>query len=89
MDDRKQSLIDIDKDGKISEKELEMYKKKTSMQRNLAFLSMASILGMALWIGYYAPVERLAALNGLLDLFWVIAGGIVATYMGSEAYARR
>jgi hypothetical protein len=30
--------------------------------------------------------ERLVAMGSLLDLYFITLGGIIATYMGAEAY---
>jgi hypothetical protein len=38
---------------------------------------------------FYVPDERLAKLDGLLELYWIALGGVVGAYVGISAWTKR
>lgn len=81
--------IDIDKDGIVEEYEQKLTMARLKTMRRLAITSMFAICIAAGVIVFYLPEDRLLALGSLLDLFWITCGGIIATYMGSEAWVTK
>ena len=79
--------IDLDGDGEVEQNELDLYIRRRNTQRNFAIVAMASLVIMGAWIGFFATETRLQSIGALLDLFWITMGGIIATYMGAEAYS--
>ena len=80
------SDIDLNHDGIVDEKEMDLNLIKRTTQRRMAIVSLIAILATGFYIAFGASPERLASLGSLLDLFWITLGGVIATYMGSEAY---
>ena len=79
--------IDLDGDGKIEEYELNMFRKRLSTQRKMAIISLVAMIGTGSWIAFGMDAERLTAMGSLLDLYFITLGGVVAAYMGAEAFA--
>lgn len=79
--------IDLDGDGKIEEYELDMFRKRLATQRKMAIISLVAMIGTGSWIAFGMDAERLTAMGSLLDLYFITLGGVVAAYMGAEAFA--
>lgn len=90
---------DTNEDGVVSDKEisraeklaeLENKDRKEDQLRHMAWVSMLSMVGFT--IALFLPilsVERLAALDNLLSMFYIAQAGVVATFFGSSAYMSR
>lgn len=79
--------LDLNNDGMIDQYELEIFNKKTKTQRWMAIGSFVTIIMIGSYITFFMPETRLLALSsGVLDVFWITLGGIVATYMGYSAF---
>lgn len=81
-----QQDFDLDHDGKVSEKEMKIMTARLRTQRRIAVVALVLMSAIGMYIAFWMPVERMEALGSLLDFFWITMGGIIATYMGSEAW---
>ena len=92
-------LMDADKDGKISKKdietsdsmlELELREEKADAHRRMAWVAIASmIVFTAVLFSPMVTESRVSALADLLGLFYVAQAGIVGAYMGVTAWMSR
>ena len=91
---------DLDKDGVVSDKELEVVTKmheteaaeeKADAQRRMAWISMAAmiIFTVIVMIPGFIPETRLKLLSDLSALFYIGMAGVVGAYMGMTAYMSR
>ena len=91
---------DLDKDGVVSDKELEVVTKmheteaaeeKADAQRRMAWISMAAmiIFTVIVMIPGIIPETRLKLLGDLSALFYIGMAGVVGAYMGMTAYMSR
>ena len=91
---------DLDKDGVVSDKELEVVTKmhetegaeeKADAQRGMAWISMAAmiIFTVIVMIPGFIPETRLKLLGDLSALFYIGMAGVVGAYMGMTAYMSR
>lgn len=88
--------FDINGDGVVSDEEiaraerlaeLENKDQKEDQLRHMAWIAMTSMLVFTIVL--FLPIlsiERLAALDNLLSMFYIAQAGIVATFFGSSAY---
>lgn len=81
------SNFDLDNDGVIEEDEVVIMKRRLALQRRLAIFSFLALIVSGGWLLFGMDEMRLQAMGNLLDLYFITLGGIIATYMGSEAYA--
>lgn len=88
---------DLDGDGTITDEELEQAKeirqaetemRKMRTQRRMATAALAAMGAFTLAM-FFVPVERVEALSGISDLFFLSAAGIVGAYMGMSAWMSR
>jgi hypothetical protein len=87
---------DVNRDGEISEDELNEMKtieeierdnRKQSAQRRMAWVSIWSMIAFTIIL--FSPIvsnERVNALADLLGLFYVAQAGIVGAFMGVSAW---
>ena len=70
--------------------EIENKDRKEDQLRQMAWVAMLSMVffTIALFLPFLS-VERLAALDNLLSMFYIAQAGIVATFFGSSAYMSR
>ena len=91
---------DLDKDGVVSDKELEVVTKmheteaaeeKADAQRRMAWISMAAMIicTVIVMIPGFIPETRLTLLSDLSALFYIGMAGVVGAYMGMTAYMSR
>lgn len=82
---------DIDKDGKVSDQELEVYEfhretVRWQTQRRMAWIAMGSMIvyTAALFLPLISDA-RAQVLVDIAPLFYVAQAGVVGAYMGSKA----
>lgn len=91
--------FDYDKDGVISEKDLQISEQlirlqidnqKDQNQVRMAWVAMLSMLIVTLLLfSPFVPDSRILALRNLLDLFYVAQASVVGMFMGVKAYMTR
>lgn len=91
--------FDHDKDGIISEKDLQISEQliklqidnqKDQNQVRMAWVAMLSMLVITLLLfSPFVPDSRILALRDLLDLFYVAQASVVGMFMGVKAYMAR
>lgn len=91
--------FDHDKDGIISEKDLQISEQliklqidnqKDQNQVRMAWFAMLSMLVITLLLfSPFVPDSRILALRDLLDLFYVAQASVVGMFMGVKAYMTR
>lgn len=91
--------FDHDKDGIISEKDLQISEQliklqidnqKDQNQVRMAWIAMLSMLVITLLLfSPFVPDSRILALRDLLDLFYVAQASVVGMFMGVKAYMTR
>ena len=91
--------FDYDKDGVISEKDLQISEQlirlqidnqKDQNQVRMAWVAMLSMLIVTLLLfSPFVPDSRILALRNLLDLFYVAQASVVGMFMGVKAYMKR
>jgi hypothetical protein len=91
-----ESTIDKDGDGVVTESELkikeetlelELREEKADTQRNMAWISMWSMIVFTLAL--FLPIfqdSRINALADVLGLFYIAQAGVVGAYMGVSAW---
>lgn len=77
---------DLDNDGKVDVTEKKEYVSKLRTQQRLAIAAISALIITGLWLAVGASIERLDHIGGLLDIYWITLGGVIATYMGAEAW---
>lgn len=80
---------DINNDGIIGEDEVMIVKRRVSTHRKIAISAMVTIIFSGLWIMIFASPEKAASIGDVMDFYWIILGGIIATYMGVEVWASK
>lgn len=78
---------DLNNDGTIDKDEVAIIKRRFSTHRKLAIFSMLLLCVSGIWIIGFTPSEKITALDGVIDLYWITLGGVIATYMGSDAWS--
>jgi hypothetical protein len=80
---------DINGDGLVNEKELEIYEQRAKNRRRMAWISLVAMIISAFCLMFLVPEEKLGKLDGLLELYWLGLGGVVATYVGVSAWNKK
>lgn len=78
--------IDIDRDGKVSDKEEIMYEKKAVNRRRMAWVSLVAMIATAFALLFLVSDSRLEKVKDMLDLYWIALGGIVGAYVGISTW---
>ena len=92
-------LIDTDADGKLSQTELETADKlhelqnkmeKSETQARMAWMALVGILIFTAFLfSPYVDVARLDAIGEFIGMFYISLAGILATFMGTQAWTMR
>jgi hypothetical protein len=97
--DSKYNQYDTNKDGIVSDEEManaerimeiENKDQKEDQLRQMAWVAMMSMVVFTVLL--FLPIidtERVAALDNLLQMFYIAQAGVVATFFGSSAYMSR
>ncbi len=88
---------DEDGDGIVSDEELshikDIKKTETELRKHLAQLRMArfTLIAMGVFTAamFFVPLDRVAALSDISNLFYISGAGIVGAYMGTSAWMSR
>jgi hypothetical protein len=88
---------DEDGDGIVSDEELshikDIKKTETELRKHLAQLRMArfTLIAMGVFTAamFFVPLDRVAALSDISNLFYISGAGIVGAYMGASAWMSR
>ena len=88
--------VDADGDGVVSDEEIahaqqlidmENKDKKEDQLRQMAWLAMGSMVAFtAALYTPFIPLDRLAAIDNILQMFYIAQAGVVATFFGANAY---
>jgi hypothetical protein len=88
--------VDLDGDGIVSDAEisrtqqlldLENKDKKEDQLRMMAWVAMGSMVVFTAALYTPAvPLDRLAAIDNILQMFYIAQAGVVATFFGANAY---
>jgi len=94
--DSKYNTLDIDGDGTVSDSEIntaqllidmENKDKKEDQLRMMAWVAMGSmVVFTAMLYTPFVGLERLAAIDNILQMFYIAQAGVVATFFGANAY---
>jgi len=99
MERQMTGITDLDKDGKISKKdiensgaslELELREEKADAHRKMAWTAIISIIAVTIVVMSPGVSDsRVQALGDLLGLFYIAMASIVGAYMGVTAWMSR
>jgi hypothetical protein len=81
--------MDLNGDGKVDGEELDIHKTKLRTQKRIALIALTVLCVLGIYIAMFAPIDRIAQIGSTLDLFFITLGGVIATFMGAEAYITR
>ena len=81
--------LDVTGDGMVDEKEYAIYERKAVNRRRMAWVSLIAMIVSAFALMFFVSDERLAKLDGLLELYWIALGGVVGAYVGISAWTKR
>lgn len=81
--------LDINGDNFVNEKEIEIYEQRAKNRRRMAWVSLFAMIITALALMFLVEETRLDKLTGLLELYWLGLGGVVATYVGVSAWNKK
>ena len=94
--DSKYNTLDADGDGTVSDSEIntaqllidmENKDKKEDQLRMMAWVAMGSmVVFTAMLYTPFVGLERLAAIDNILQMFYIAQAGVVATFFGANAY---
>jgi hypothetical protein len=94
--DSKYNTLDTDGDGTVSDSEIntaqllidmENKDKKEDQLRAMAWVAMGSmVVFTAMLYTPFVVLERLAAIDNILQMFYIAQAGVVATFFGANAY---
>lgn len=90
---------DIDDDGVVTDEELEAARDIRQLEQELQkqkaqkLMAISSLIGMgaftALMFTPIVSLERIKALSGISDLFYISMAGVVGAYMGMTAWMHK
>jgi hypothetical protein len=99
QEDSQFNKFDTDGDGVVSDDELakaermidlENKDQKEDQLRRMAWVAMLSMVVFTVLLFLpFIGIERLAALDNILSMFYIAQAGVVASFFGSSAYMSR
>jgi hypothetical protein len=88
--------FDVDGDGVVTDDEMtkaqsmietENRDRKEDQLRQMAWVAMLSMVGFTIMLFLpFITIDRLAALDNILSMFYIAQAGTVATFFGASAY---
>ena len=91
--DSKFNELDLNKDGVVSDVEMQTAELQHDLRKQRAQRRMAtaSLIGMGVFTAamFFMPVEKINALSDISNLLYISGAGIVGTYMGTTAWMAR
>lgn len=81
--------IDVSGDGFVTDKEIEIYEQRAKNRRRMAWVSLLAMIVTAFALMFFVDEKRLDTMSGLLELYWLGLGGVVATYVGVSAWNKK
>lgn len=78
--------VDINKDGLVSETEVQAYERKAVNRRRMAWVSLVAMIATAAAILFVVPETKLDRIKDMLDLYWIALGSIVGAYVGISTW---
>jgi hypothetical protein len=99
QEDSQYNKFDTDGDGVVSDDELakaerivdlENKDQKEDQLRKMAWVAMLSMVVFTVLLFLpFVGIDRLAALDNILSMFYIAQAGVVASFFGSSAYMSR
>jgi hypothetical protein len=99
QEDSQFNKFDTDGDGVVSDEELakaerivdlENKDQKEDQLRKMAWVAMLSMVVFTVLLFLpFIGIERLAAIDNILSMFYIAQAGVVASFFGSSAYMSR
>jgi hypothetical protein len=99
QEDSQFNKFDTDGDGVVSDEELakaermidlENKDQKEDQLRRMAWVAMLSMVVFTVLLFLpFIGIERLAAIDNILSMFYIAQAGVVASFFGSSAYMSR
>ena len=91
--DSKFNELDLNKDGVVSDVEMQTAElqhdlRKQRAQRRMATASLVAMAAFTCAM-FFVDLDRVKALADISNLFYITGGGIVAAYMGASAFMNR
>jgi Mg2+/citrate symporter len=97
--DTEYKKYDSDRDGNIDNDEMKKMKNiidienrnaKEDQRRKMAWVAMFSMLAITVLLCFnIISIERVEALSGLLQMFYIAQATVVATFFGASAFINR
>jgi hypothetical protein len=82
--------IDLDGDGKVSNKEINVAETRFKNRRRMAWLAMGAMVSFtAILLTPYIDNERIKVLDGVFCAFYLAMASIVGAYMGFTTWATK
>lgn len=69
--------------------EMEVKFRRIRTQRKIATASFITLITVIFWVVFYAPIERVVALDAVLDMMFISLTGVIAAYFGVEGWVSR
>lgn len=89
MRDDNRNTLDFNGDGVVDDREIQILKDRELYRRKLSYIALAGIIGASTYLIGFADISRVESVNGLLDMYFITLGGVIAASMGVEAWATR
>lgn len=89
MDNTDNTEIDINHDGKVTDREYKIYEQRAWHRRTMAWLALIAAIASGFSIMFLIPEAKLKELDGLLELYWIGLLGITGTYVGVSTWVSR
>lgn len=82
--------IDLNGDGKVTDKELNMVETRFKNRRKMAWFALFAMIGFtALLLTPAISNEKITALNNVLSSFYFAMASVIGAYMGFTTWASR
>jgi len=89
MDEEKEQ-IDLNGDGKMSSVEIDITKNRFKNRRRMAWLAVWSmVIFTAIMMSNLVDIERIKAIDSVMEMFYIAMASIVGAYMGFTTWATK